>query len=459
MQPIGTHHGTRHGGWTRGARHWPSHIDPGYARLLGAVLAGWMRERGADALLLGHEGRAADVELAAALQAGARSSGVRVFDAGPSTAPLLRFGARLLGTRTLIHIGSAWHAEHATLFEIEHDGVAGDEDFIAELQMRMLLPTPRAGLPGGYTLARLAPAYTSRLACDIRLPRPRRIALDAGAGATGRLVEGALRALGCEVVQLFFEGEAAGAEPAWQPADPGSLQALRYCLKYSGADVGIAMDAAGTRTVLVRPDGQCIGADAQLILFARDLLTRQPGARVVIDMQSSRSVASAVRAAGGLPILAHAEQIRARMRETGALLGGDALGRLHLQDRWHAGADAVYAAARLIELAESLGDTATRLPAPTHATPPCLVDTGNVEPERLLASLAEEKAFAGAYRSADRDGVRVDYSDGFGAASAATGVRGMVVRFEADSAQALARIQAAFRRQLRRVAPRLPFTF
>ena len=327
----------------------------------------------------------------------------------------------------------------------------------------MRRPIEGAAHAGGRTQMQMQPCYAARVMGDIRLTRPMKIAVDCGNGVAGAIAPSLFRALGCEVTELFCEVDGAFPGHHPDPADPQNLQDLIYCLRYSDCEIGLAFDGDGDRLGVVSKSGQIIWPDRQLILFARDVLSRNPGAEIIYDVKCSRHVARAITEAGGKATMWKTGHslIKAKMRETGALLAGEMSGHLFFKERWYGFDDGLYAAARLLEILSAASDPSAMLEGlpQSCATPEIKLETAEGEQFALVEALRAQGGFPGAQSINDLDGVRVDYVDGFGLARPSNTTPTVVLRFEGDTMAALARIEEDFRNALRRVAPhvRLPF--
>ncbi len=441
----------------------PDEIDARFAHSLGMAAGTQARELGARSIVVGRDGRLSSVELAAALQAGLRSAGMHVIDIGMATTPMVYFATRLMDTGAGIAVTGSHNPPAHNGFKIVLDGASLYGEGITALRDAMRLPIESASASGGRTQMQIMPCYTARLMGDIRMARPMKIAIDCGNGVAGAAAPALFRALGCEVVELFCEvdGSFPGHHP--DPADPQNLQDLIYCLRYSDCEVGLAFDGDGDRLGVVTKSGQIIWPDRQLILFARDVLSRNPGAEILYDVKCSRHVARAVTEAGGKPTMCRTGHslIKARMRETGALLAGEMSGHIFFKERWYGFDDGIYAAARLLEILSAAPDPSALLEnlPQSCATPEIKLGTAEGEQFDLVEALRAQGEFPGAVSISNLDGVRVDYADGFGLARPSNTTPTVVLRFEGDTVAALARIEEDFRNAFRRIAPhvRLPF--
>ncbi len=441
----------------------PDEIDARFAHSLGMAAGTRARELGARSMVVGRDGRLSSVELAAALQAGLRSAGMHVIDIGMATTPMVYFATRLMDTGSGIAVTGSHNPPAHNGFKIVLDGASLYGEGITALRDAMRLPIESAGVAGGRTQMQILPCYAARLMGDIRMARPMKIAIDCGNGVAGAVAPSLFRALGCEVTELFCEVD--GTFPAHHPdpADPQNLQDLIYCLRYSDCEVRLAFDGDGDRLGVVPTSGQIIWPDRQLILFARDVLSRNPGAEILYDVKCSRHVARAITEAGGKPTMCRTGHslIKARMRETGALLAGEMSGHIFFKERWYGFDDGIYAAARLLEILSAAPDPSALLEnlPQSCATPEIKLGTAEGEQFDLVEALRAQGEFPGAVSISNLDGVRVDYADGFGLARPSNTTPTVVLRFEGDTVAALARIEEDFRNAFRRIAPhvRLPF--
>ncbi|MGY6270489.1 phosphomannomutase/phosphoglucomutase [Achromobacter denitrificans] len=441
----------------------PDEIDARFAHSLGMAAGTRARELGARSMVVGRDGRLSSVELAAALQAGLRSAGMHVIDIGMATTPMVYFATRLMDTGCGIAVTGSHNPPAHNGFKIVLDGASLYGDGITALRDAMRLPIESASVAGGRTQMQIQPCYAARLMGDIRMARPMKIAIDCGNGVAGAVAPALFRALGCEVTELFCEVDGSFPSHHPDPADPQNLQDLIYCLRYSDCEVGLAFDGDGDRLGVVTKSGQIIWPDRQLILFARDVLSRNPGAEILYDVKCSRHVARAVAEAGGRPTMCRTGHslIKARMRETGALLAGEMSGHIFFKERWYGFDDGIYAAARLLEILSSAPDPSALLEnlPQSCATPEIKLATAEGEQFELVEALRAQGEFPGAVSISNLDGVRVDYADGFGLARPSNTTPTVVLRFEGDTVAALARIEDDFRNAFRRIAPhvRLPF--
>jgi phosphomannomutase/phosphoglucomutase len=306
-------------------------------------------------------------------------------------------------------------------------------------------------------------AYVERIAGDVKLARPKRIAVDCGNGVAGMLAPRLYRRLGCEVEELYCEVDGAFPNHHPDPSDPRNLRELIERTTRGKAELGFAFDGDGDRLGLVAKDGEVIFPDRQLMLFAKDVLARNPGAQIIYDVKSTRLLAPWIERHGGRPLLWKTGHslIKAKLKETGAPLAGEMSGHTFFSERWYGFDDALYAGARLLEVLSKEKDfhrTLRELPnAPS--TPELHWRLAEGEPHALVARLQQSSPFPRAARVITLDGVRAEYADGFGLARASNTTPVIVLRFEADTAAALERIQQEFRAALQPLKPDAPLPF
>jgi phosphomannomutase len=298
--------------------------------------------------------------------------------------------------------------------------------------------------------------YTHRIAADCRLARPMRIVVDSGNGIPGASAPGILRALGCEVIDLYsrVDGNFPNHHP--DPSKPENLADLIRTVHATDAELGLAFDGDGDRLGVVTRGGNVIYPDRQLMLFARDILSRVKGGQVIYDVKCSQRLPVAIREAGGEPVMWKTGHslVKAKLKETGAPIAGEMSGHIFFSERWYGFDDATYTAARLLEILSRSADPSAVLDElPTSfSTPELNVACAEGEPPRVIARLLQEARFPGA-EILTIDGLRAEYPDGFGLIRASNTTPVLVLRFEGHTPQALARIQADFLAALRTVKP------
>jgi len=433
-------------------------------RAIGAAIGSEGAAHGVREIAVGRDGRLSGPRLRDALAEGIRSTGVDVVDIGMVATPMLYFATFHLGTASGVEITGSHNPPDYNGLKMVLAGSTLHGEAIQKLRQRIADgDLVRASVPGALRSAEVADAYVARIAGDVKLARPMTIAVDCGNGVAGAYAPRLFRALGCEVIELFCEVDGRFPNHHPDPAHPENLQDLIACLRRSDAEIGLAFDGDGDRLGVVTKDGRIIWPDRQLILFARGVLAEVPGAQIIFDVKCSRHVAAQIRAHGGVPTMWRTGHslIKAKLKETGAPLAGEMSGHIFFKHRWYGFDDGLYAGARLLELLSREADASALLNAlpDSASTPELHLKTAEGENFALVERLQREAKFTDAREVITIDGVRVEYADGFGLARPSNTTPVVVLRFEADDAAALARIQADFRRALLAVKPdaALPF--
>ena len=428
------------------------------ARTLGRAFGTRAMALGSRSVAVGRDGRLSGPMLVEALKQGLQETGVEVIDIGMVTTPMLYFAAHTECDSGIQVTGSHNPKDHNG-FKMVLQGRAIHGEEIQ--QLRTLIEEESWNLqPGGSVrTVDVFPAYRDRIVKTIALARPMKIVVDCGNGVAGASAPEIFRGLGCEVQELYSEVD--GNFPNHHP-DPSKLENLedvKRALRNSDAELGLAFDGDGDRLGIVTKDGHVIYPDRQLMLFARDVLSRVPGGTIVFDVKCTQQLAPAIEAAGGRPLMYKTGHslVKAKMKELDAPLGGEMSSHIFFKERWYGFDDGTYPGARLLEILSRSDDPSAVLNAlPTScSTPEINVSCAEGEPHRVAAELLPlaEEAFAGQATITGVDGVRVDWEDGFGLIRASNTTPVLVLRFEGQTPEALARIEAAMMALLRRVKP------
>ena len=433
-------------------------------RAIGAALGSEAIEQGQREISVGRDGRLSGPRLRDALVEGIRSGGCGVADVGMVATPMLYFATHHLGNGCGVSITGSHNPPDYNGLKMVLAGQALYGEGLQALRRRIDEGrVRRAAVPGPLRSVDVSEAYLARIVGDVRLSRPMTIALDCGNGVAGAYAPGLFRALGCRVIELFCEVDGTFPNHHPDPAHPENLQDLIQCLRRTDAELGLAFDGDGDRLGIVTKDGRIIYPDRQMMLFVRDVLASRPGSEIIFDVKCTRHLGSWIRRHGGRPTMWRTGHslIKAKLKETGAPLAGEMSGHVFFNDRWYGFDDGMYAGARLLEIASRVDDPSALLNDLPDAinTPELQLKTAEGENFALVERLRSQAKFHGASEVITIDGVRVEYPDGFGLARPSNTTPVVVLRFEGDSVEALARIQADFRRAILEVAPAaaLPF--
>ncbi len=426
-------------------------LTPAIVREIGRALGSLGRERGAPTFALGRDGRLSGPELSAALTEGLLSAGADAIDIGMAPTPVAYFAAHHLDCGSCVAItGSHNPPDYNGLKMVIAGGTLWGEDV---QELRRSIETGKLSKGSGKrSTANVLDAYVERIAGDVRLARPFRIAVDCGNGVAGMLAPRLYRRLGCEVEELYCEVDGRFPNHHPDPSQPKNLRELIEKLKTGKSELG-----------LVAKDGEIIYPDRQLMLLAKDVLSRNPGAEIIYDVKSTRLLAPWIERHGGKPTIWKTGHslIKAKLKETGALLAGEMSGHTFFKERWYGFDDALYGGARLLEVLSKEKDAERALKGLPNApsTPELHWALEEGEPHALVAKLQASKPFPGAERVLTIDGVRVEYADGFGLARASNTTPVIVIRFEADNLAALERIKRDFRAALQPLKPNAPLPY
>ncbi len=434
----------------------PSTVTDEVAHALGLAFGFVAQKEGEKVVAVGRDGRLSGPELSAALVRGLIESGVDVIDIGRVTTPMLYFAASTLCSSG-IQVTGSHNPKDYNGFKMVMAGRAIHGEEIQALRRLMEQGATPAARPGHVRNINVLAPYRDRILQDVKLARPMKIVVDCGNGIAGDSAPGIFRALGCEVVELFSEVDGNFPNHHPDPSKPENLKDLIAAISAHGAELGLAFDGDGDRLGIITRGGNNIYPDRQMMLFARDVLTRVPGGTILFDVKCTQRLAPAIREAGGIPLMYKTGHslIKAKMKEVGSPLGGEMSGHIFFKERWFGFDDGTYAGARLLEIVSRHADPSAVLDAlPTSfSTPEINVKCEEGEPHALVAQLMASARFESPAQVSTVDGVRVDWPDGFGLIRASNTTPVLVMRFEGQTADALHRIELDMLALLRRIKP------
>lgn len=429
---------------------------------IGHAIGSEARARNLTAIAIGRDGRLSGPELSQALARGIQKSGINVIDVGMVATPMLYFAAHELCQYSGVMVTGSHNPPEYNGFKIVLGGQTLAAETIQALRIRIETNDLTQG-SGSYSEHNIVDAYIKRISSDIKLARPLKIVVDCGNGVAGAFAPALYRGLGCEVTELFCDVDGSFPNHHPDPSVPDNLNDVIQALKTTDAEIGLAFDGDGDRLGIVTKTGHIINADRQLMLFAADVLSRNPGAKIIFDVKCTRNLAPWITQHGGTPVMWKTGHsfIKSKLIEEKALLAGEMSGHLFFKERWYGFDDGLYAGARLLELLSRETDmnaTLNNLPDSLN-TPELQVRTAEGENHTLIAQLQKNAVFDSPQQIITTDGLRVEYRDGFGLARASNTTPVVVLRFEADNPVALKRIQEDFRRNILQAKPdaHLPF--
>ena len=413
-------------------------------------------------IVIGRDGRLSGVEFSAALARGIQKSGINVIDVGRVATPMVYFAAYQLDTHSAVMITGSHNPPDYNGLKMVLGSETLSGDAIQALRTRIEKNNFSHGV-GSYANHDIEEAYLERIVSDIKLARPMKITVDCGNGVAGDFAAILYRRLGCEVTEMFCDVDGTFPNHHPDPSDPHNLEDLIAALKTNDSELGLAFDGDGDRLGVVTKSGNIIFPDRQLMLFAADVLSRNPGAEIIFDVKSTRKLFGWIREHGGTPTLWKTGHsfIKAKMKESGALLAGEMSGHVFFKERWYGFDDGMYAGARLLECLSKHPDPSTVLNGLPNSinTPELQIKLEEGENYALIAQLQKEAKFTNAQDIITIDGLRVEYADGFGLMRSSNTTPVIVLRFEADNEIALKKIQQDFRRVLNEINPDLQLPF
>lgn len=437
-------------------------LDEGISRKIGLAIGSEALARGEQVVVVGRDGRLSGPQMSAALIEGLRASGRDVIDVGMVPTPVLYFAAKTIGTGSGVMITGSHNPGDYNGFKIMIGGdtLAGEE--IQALRHRIDTSDFSAGA-GGMRQQNVVQDYSDRVNSDIVMARPLKVVVDAGNGVAGAIAPRVLEAMGCEVVPLFCEVDGNFPNHHPDPSKPENLEDLIAAVAANGADIGIAFDGDADRIGVVTPSGKNIVPDRLMMLFAKHVLTTNPGADIIFDVKCTRDLSALISRLGGRPVMSKTGHsfIKSKLKETGAALAGEMSGHIFFNDRWFGFDDAIYAAGRVLEILslESGDADAVFAEFPENpSTPEISIPVDESRKFALIEALKEKATFADA-NIITIDGLRVELPDGWGLIRASNTSPYIVARFEARTPAALAALQSRFRTLLASVDGSLKIPF
>jgi len=416
---------------------------------IGRAIGSEAAARGQDRVCVARDGRLSGPGFVAALSQGLRDSGRDVIDLGRVPTPVLYFATYHLGTGSGVMVTGSHNPPNYNGFKIMLGGDTLSGETIQQLRQRIEQSDFKHG-QGGLEQIDVSQNYLDRICGDIKLQRPLKVVVDCGNGVAGELAPALLRRLGCDVTELYcdIDGNFPNHHP--DPSKPENLKDLIAALQNSDADVGLAFDGDGDRLGVVDSGYNIIWPDRQMMLYAADVLERNPGGEIIYDVKCTSNLDRVITEHGGKATMSKTGHslIKARMKESGALLAGEMSGHIFFKERWYGFDDGLYTMARLLEIISADGrdsyEIFSALPDAV-STPELNVHFANEgEHFSFMERFVETAVFADA-EVITMDGVRANFADGWGLVRASNTTPSLVIRFEADDEAALARIQQIFR--------------
>ncbi len=429
---------------------------------IGMAIGSEALDRSQSEIVVACDGRLSSPRIKKALCEGLLASGQNIIDIGEQPTPLLYFATHHLGTGAGVMITGSHNGAECNGLKLVLEGRPLAGEHIQHIKQRVQQGRFREG-QGSFQEANVADAYIDTIASDIAVAQTLKVVVDAANGIGGIIGPRVLEELGCEVIALHCDVDGNFPNHAPDPTIAANLNDLAVMVRQHEADFGIAFDGDADRICVVDSNGNAVAPDILLMLFAQDIVSRNPGADIVYDVKCTRHLSSVISSYGGRPIMWKSGHscIKEKMLQTGALLGGEFTGHICFKERWYGFDDGIYSAARLIEIVSTSGlkleELVEEYPA-SKSTPEIIVDTGEQQKFDIVAALTDNAQF-GSGKITTLDGIRVDYPDGWGLIRPSNTVPAITLRFEADNDEALQRIQTVFREQIGLVNPAVASAF
>lgn len=426
-------------------------LTPDIIYTIGLAIGSEAQNRQQHKVIIGRDGRLSGPELLTALAAGLKQSGCDVINIDEVTSPILYYATNVLDTQSGVMLTGSHNPPDYNGIKIMLNGVTLCEDAIQDLYHRIVANNFSAGT-GSEQKFDIIDQYLARIVSDIHLAKPLKVVIDCGNGVGGKVAPKLFRQLGCEVIELFCEVD--GTFPNHHP-DPlvvENLQDIIAAVKTHNADIGLAFDGDADRLGIVTNQGEIIWPDRQMILFAKDILQRHPGAQIPFDIKCTQHLAKEITKAGGIPAMTRTGHalLKAKLKELNAPIGGELSGHIFFSERWYGFDDGVYAGARLLEIiakdARSSSEIFAAIPNSIN-TPELQLAMPDEEKYHFIQSFIKQANFPEA-QITTIDGIRVDFDYGFGLVRASNTTPAIILRFEGETQAALDKIKELFRTQL-----------
>jgi len=431
--------------------------------LIGRALGSEIIKSGQTKIVIGRDGRLSGAEFIERISAGLLSTGVDVIDLGVVTTPMVYFAAATLeNVNSCAVITGSHNPPNYNGIKMVVNGTTLSGDWIQTLLKRIQQDDFVVG-QGALSQHDIAQAYHDVIVEDITLARPLKVVVDAGNGVAGAYAPEIIRALGCEVIELFCEVDGTFPNHHPDPAKPKNLVDLIAKVKEVGADIGLAFDGDGDRCGVVDELGNMLYADRQMMLYSKDVLSRNPGAEILFDIKCTSLLAKEIEAAGGKATMWKTGHsfMKAKLKETGAALAGEVSGHMFFKERWYGFDDGVYGASRMLEIVAGQTKPASELFSTlpdAYNTPEMDVEFDEGQHYLFMDKLKQVVDFPDA-TIFDLDGIRADFADGWGLVRPSNTTPVLVMRFEGETPEALERIQQRFKAWIHSVDANIALPF
>jgi len=437
-------------------------LTPDAVQQIGQAFATEALSQNQKTVVIGRDGRLSSPELAQRLSQGLRAGGCDVIDIGMVPTPVLYYATHKLKTGTGIMVTGSHNPPQYNGLKMLIAGNTLYGDGIKALYQMIVEDRVNNG-EGSHTEQNIIPDYLNTIVNDIKLDKPLNIAVDCGNGVAGVLATELFTRLGCNVTELFCEVDGNFPNHHPDPSKPENLVDLQNTIKEQSLDIGLAFDGDGDRVGILDDKQNIIWADRQMMLYAGDVLKRKPGALIIFDIKSTTNLEAYIKNLGGEPLMWKTGHsfIKAKMKETGAELAGEMSGHIFFKERWFGFDDGLYSAARMLEIISQHNEASSTLfetLPDSFNTPELQIDFAEGEHYKFMEKFIEQASFENA-NIITIDGLRVNYTNGWGLIRPSNTTPCLVLRFEANDENTLSEIQNIFRKQLLAVDSNLSLPF
>ncbi|MFT6437158.1 MAG: phosphomannomutase/phosphoglucomutase [Candidatus Azotimanducaceae bacterium] len=435
-------------------------LTPDVIRKIGQAIGSEARDLGEQTLIVGADGRISSPAVLEKLIEGILSTGTDVHSIGAVPTPLVYFATNTMETQSGVVVTGSHNPPDYNGFKIVLEGHTLVAEDIQNLYKRVVNENFHVG-EGQFYESDIREDYIDAIADDVVVAQPLKVVVDCGNGIAGDIAPDLISALGCDVLPLYCDVDGNFPNHHPDPTIPANLADLILTVKSEGADLGIALDGDGDRIVAVTSEGNIVWPDRLLMLFAKDVVSRNPGSDVVYDVKCTRHLNSVISSFGGRPILCRSghSYVKQKIQQTDAVLGGELSGHICFSERWYGFDDGLYSAARLLEIVgaqtESLQELLNEFPI-SVSTPEIQLFVSETEKFEIVEQFNQLANFEGG-TATTIDGVRIDFADGWGLVRASNTNPCLTLRFEADDQKSLERIKNLFKEKLHIIDDTLEF--
>ncbi|RUR12405.1 phosphomannomutase/phosphoglucomutase [Legionella sp. km772] len=429
---------------------------------IGLGLACYLQQLDRQQIYVARDGRLTSLSLATALKQGLLDSGIEVIDLGEVATPVMYYATHTQGVDCGLMITGSHNPADYNGIKMVLAGKTLTQENIDHLY-ELVEQSTRVHGRGQARNLNVLDSYAQRIIQDIQLKRPLKVVVDCGNGVAGPIVPKVIAALGCEVIPLYCEVDGRFPNHHPDPTVEENLTDLKKAVSDHQADLGLAFDGDADRLGLITEEGEMIWPDRLMMLYARELLSRNPGATIVYDVKCSSHLEAVIEAEGGVAKMCPTGHsiVKAVMRQENAALAGEMSGHLFFKDRWYGFDDALYSACRLLEIVSNssltLSEQFKSIPNSVN-TPEIKIDISDEAKFLFMERFSQQAHFAKA-KIIRIDGLRVEFAKGWGLLRASNTTPCLVARFEASDEKSLLEIQHLFKQQIQQLDQHLEVPF